>query len=93
MSLVTLPTAARTPDLVRAAALFCLSLIACLSSVTALAAEVALDRPFVPLWWTDNVAVHSRRLRGFVPSPSGDLRGLAAAWWESGTSPRQGDAS
>lgn len=57
------------------------------------AAEVALDRPFVPLWWTDNVAVHSRRLRGFVPSPSGDLRGLAAAWWESGTSPRQGDAS
>ena len=42
MSLVTLPTAARTPDLVRAAALFCLSLIACLSSVTAIAAEASL---------------------------------------------------
>jgi len=43
MSLVTLPTAARTPDLVRAAALFCLGLIACLSSVTAIAAEASLS--------------------------------------------------
>ena len=42
MSLVTLATAARTPDRVRAAALFCLSLIACPSSVPAIAAEVSL---------------------------------------------------
>jgi hypothetical protein len=42
MPLVSLPTAARTPELVRAAALFCLSLIACLASVAVIAAEVSL---------------------------------------------------
>jgi methionine-R-sulfoxide reductase len=36
---VMISTATQTPELVRAAALFCLSLIACLSSVTALAAD------------------------------------------------------
>ena len=33
----------------------------------------------VPLWWEDRIAVHTRRLRGFEPSPSGDLRSLATA--------------
>lgn len=37
------------------------------------------DLPVIPLWWADNVAVHSRRLRGFVPTPDGDLRWLASA--------------
>ena len=37
------------------------------------------DLPVVPLWWEDRVVVQSRRLRGFAPSPTGDLRGLARA--------------
>jgi peptide/nickel transport system substrate-binding protein len=37
------------------------------------------DLPVIPLWWADNVAVHSRRLRGFVATPDGDLRWLASA--------------
>jgi peptide/nickel transport system substrate-binding protein len=43
------------------------------------------DLPVVPLWWADNVVVHSRRLRGFVPAPDGDLRWLAAAHLAPGT--------
>jgi peptide/nickel transport system substrate-binding protein len=39
----------------------------------------AHDLPVIPLWWEDRVVVASRRLAGFVPSPSGDLHGLAAA--------------
>jgi peptide/nickel transport system substrate-binding protein len=42
--------------------------------------RAARDLPVVPLWWEDRVVVHSRRLRGFEPSPSGDVRGLARAW-------------
>jgi len=41
--------------------------------------RLAHDVPIVPLWWEDRIAVHTRRLRGFEPSPSGDLRSLAAA--------------
>jgi len=37
------------------------------------------DLPVIPLWWADNVAVHSRRLRGFVATADGDLRWLASA--------------
>ena len=42
--------------------------------------RLAHDLPVVPLWWEDRVVVQPRRLHGFEPSPSGDLRGLAAAW-------------
>ncbi|MEW6270287.1 MAG: ABC transporter substrate-binding protein [Thermodesulfobacteriota bacterium] len=49
-------------------------------------AEIAhRDLPFVPLWWVDNVVVKNKRLDGFVPSPTGDLRSLAAARWSGGT--------
>jgi peptide/nickel transport system substrate-binding protein len=41
--------------------------------------RTAHDLPVVPLWWEDRVVVQSRRLRGFEPSPNGDLRGLARA--------------
>lgn len=51
----------------------------------AIARQVALDLPYVPLWWADNVVVKTRRLEGFVPSPSGDLRGLVTARWTEGT--------
>lgn len=53
------------------------------------AREVRADVPFVPLWWSDNVAVHSPRLEGFAPTPSGDLRGLAGAGWRDGVPPRR----
>ena len=42
--------------------------------------RAAHDLPVVPLWWEDRLVVHSRRLQGFEPTASGDLRGLAAAW-------------
>jgi peptide/nickel transport system substrate-binding protein len=48
------------------------------SAVQKRAAEVL---PVVPLWWTDNVAVHDERLCGFVPAPDGDLASLRTAWW------------
>ncbi|MEY4947949.1 MAG: hypothetical protein RL698_160 [Pseudomonadota bacterium] len=54
------------------------------------AAETERDLPFVPLWWVDNTVVHTRRLVGFAPSPSGDLRGLVAAGWDGGPPPRGG---
>jgi peptide/nickel transport system substrate-binding protein len=44
--------------------------------------RAARDLPVVPLWWEDRVVVHTARLKGFVPAPSGDLRGLATAWME-----------
>ena len=37
------------------------------------------DLPVVPLWWEDRIVIHSRRLTGFEPTASGDLRGLAQA--------------
>jgi peptide/nickel transport system substrate-binding protein len=46
------------------------------AEVQRLAAE---DLPVIPLWWADNVVVHSRGLDGFTPAPDGDLRGLARA--------------
>jgi peptide/nickel transport system substrate-binding protein len=42
------------------------------------------DVPFVPLWWVDNVVVKTRRLTGFVATPTGDLRSLATARWDDG---------
>jgi peptide/nickel transport system substrate-binding protein len=42
----------------------------------------ARELPVIPLWWEDRVVVTTTRLRGFVPTPSGDLGGLAAAWTE-----------
>jgi len=39
----------------------------------------AHDLPALPLWWEDRVVVATKRLHGFVPRPSGDLGGLAAA--------------
>ncbi len=42
--------------------------------------RLAHDLPVVPLWWEDRVVIASRRLAGFVSTPSGDLRGLADAW-------------
>lgn len=44
--------------------------------------RAAHDLPVVPLWWEDRVVVHTRRLRGFEPAPSGDLHALATAWVE-----------
>ncbi len=44
--------------------------------------RAARDLPIVPLWWEDRVVVQTRRLRGFEPSPDGDLHGLAGAWME-----------
>lgn len=41
--------------------------------------RAARDLPVIPLWWEDRVVVHTRRLEGFDPTPSGDLRGLALA--------------
>jgi len=51
------------------------------------AARAAEDLPYVPLWWASNVVVKTRRLAGFVASPTGDLRGLAAAYWRDPGSP------
>jgi peptide/nickel transport system substrate-binding protein len=45
--------------------------------------RAARDLPFIPLWWTDNVVVRSRRLCGFVPRPDGSLASLATAWLDS----------
>ncbi|MGH7804466.1 MAG: ABC transporter substrate-binding protein [Candidatus Binatia bacterium] len=42
----------------------------------------AYDLPLVPLWWSETIAVHDRRLRGFVPAPDGDLGSLAVATLE-----------
>ena len=42
--------------------------------------RVAEDLPFVPLWWTDNVVVQTKRLCGFVPYPDGSLVSLTTAW-------------
>ena len=39
----------------------------------------ANDLPVIPLWWSDTVVVHHRRLRGFTPAPDGDLGSLASA--------------
>jgi peptide/nickel transport system substrate-binding protein len=44
--------------------------------------RAARDLPVVPLWWEDRVVIHSRRLTGFEPAASGDLRGLASARME-----------
>ena len=41
--------------------------------------RAAHDLPVIPLWWEDRVVVHTTRLVGFEPTPSGDLRSLAAA--------------
>jgi peptide/nickel transport system substrate-binding protein len=38
---------------------------------------VANDLPYVSLWYPKNVVVLSNRVKGFVPSPSGDWLGLA----------------
>lgn len=55
----------------------------------AIASEAARDLPFVPLWWSDVVAVRTPRLAGFAPSPTGDLRALATAHWEGGAPSRR----
>lgn len=52
-----------------------------LAAYARVAEIVARDVPWVPLWWVDNVVVKNKRLLGFVPSPSGDLRSLARARW------------
>jgi peptide/nickel transport system substrate-binding protein len=44
--------------------------------------RAARDLPVIPLWWEDRVAIHTRRLHGFEPTPNGDLRSLASAWTE-----------
>ena len=37
---------------------------------------VAVDLPYIPLWWTKNVVVMNRAIQGFVPYPDGDLISL-----------------
>ena len=44
--------------------------------------RAARELPVVPLWWEDRVVIQTRRLRGFEPTPQGDLHGLASAWME-----------
>jgi len=39
----------------------------------------AIDLPYIPLWWNDNVVAFNRRLRGFQPYPNGSLRSLRDA--------------
>jgi peptide/nickel transport system substrate-binding protein len=46
--------------------------------------RAAAELPFVPLWWTDNVIVQSKRLCGFVPFPDGSLVSLTTAWLDRG---------
>jgi peptide/nickel transport system substrate-binding protein len=41
--------------------------------------RVAELLPFIPLWWTDNVVVQTRRLCGFEPRADGSLASLATA--------------
>jgi len=53
--------------------------------------RAARDLPVVPLWWEDRIVVQSRRLRGFEPSPDGDLHGLTRAWMEAGEAARAAD--
>ena len=53
--------------------------------------RAARDLPVVPLWWEDRVVVQSRRLRGFEPSPDGNLHSLARAWMEAGAERRPQD--
>ncbi len=43
-------------------------------------ARVADTLPFIPLWWSDNVVVQTKRLCGFVPYPDGSLVSLTTAW-------------
>jgi peptide/nickel transport system substrate-binding protein len=43
---------------------------------------VAEDLPYIPLWWMTNVVVKDRRVKGFVPYPSGDLFSFTEAWIE-----------
>ena len=51
-------------------------------------AHAAADElPYMPLWWSANVIVKTPRLAGFVPSPTGDLRGLATAYWRDEAQP------
>jgi peptide/nickel transport system substrate-binding protein len=40
---------------------------------------LARDLPYIPLWWTHNVAVLDPRVRGFKPLPDGDLISLKEA--------------
>jgi peptide/nickel transport system substrate-binding protein len=44
--------------------------------------RVALDVPFVPLWYEDQVAIVSKRVKGFDPSPVGDYIAMAYAYKE-----------
>src|SRR5438034_919184 len=50
--------------------------------------RAARDLPVVPLWWEDRIVVRAPRLRGFEPSPDGDLHGLTRAWMEAGDTAR-----
>ena len=34
---------------------------------------LAVELPYIPLWWTKNVVVMNRAIQGFVPYPAGDL--------------------
>jgi peptide/nickel transport system substrate-binding protein len=37
---------------------------------------IALDLPYVPLWWQKNVIAKSTNVQGFIPYPDGDLISL-----------------
>ncbi len=37
---------------------------------------IALDLPFVPLWWQKNVIAQTTNVQGFIPYPDGDLISL-----------------
>jgi hypothetical protein len=40
---------------------------------------LAVELPYIPLWWTKNVVVMDPALRGFLPYPDGSLRSLQEA--------------
>jgi peptide/nickel transport system substrate-binding protein len=37
---------------------------------------IALDLPYVPLWWQKYVIAKSTNVQGFIPYPDGDLISL-----------------
>lgn len=44
---------------------------------------LALDLPYIPLWWTKNVVVMKPGIKGFVPYPDGDLISLKDVTFEA----------
>jgi peptide/nickel transport system substrate-binding protein len=48
---------------------------------------LAVDLPYIPIWWLKNVVVTRPELRGFVSYPDGDLRSLQDAEFTAAAAP------